>query len=143
MKEPFFPKACKSSSTGRDAWFTSSSEGWKCVNAGCPLGGLLLEAGCNSLDEGASCIDLRLGEGEVSVEDNALRGVSDGRLIYTLFLTDKAAAAGAGDAGAKKPRSFLRCLCRKLPLDLEETPSEEGASRIARLDFSAELEEAG
>jgi len=71
-------------------WFEISHDGWRTRSVARPLGRLLLEAVQNAFDANAGEVSVRLAEDHVVVEDDAARGVADGRLVYTVFLTDKA-----------------------------------------------------
>lgn len=72
-------------------WFEIADEGWMRVASARPFERALLEAVQNALDAGASTVAVELGEDRVVVEDDAPAGIADPRLVYTLFLTDKAA----------------------------------------------------
>jgi hypothetical protein len=71
-------------------WFELSEQGWQRLATGRPLGRLLLEAVQNAWDAGAGSVSVELGPEALLVEDDAVAGVLDERLIYTVFLTDKA-----------------------------------------------------
>lgn len=71
-------------------WFEIADEGWARVAASRPLERLILEAVQNALDAGAANVSVDLESHRVVVEDDAARGIADPRLVYTLFLTDKA-----------------------------------------------------
>src|SRR4249920_2562242 len=71
-------------------WFEIADEGWARVASSRPLARLILEAVQNALDAGAANVSVDLEPGRAVVEDDAARGISDPRLVYTLFLTDKA-----------------------------------------------------
>lgn len=73
----------------RTGWFEISSEGWHRLAAGRPVGRLLLEGVQNALDAGASDVSLDLFPDGCSIEDDAVLGFSDERLVYTVFLSDK------------------------------------------------------
>ncbi len=75
--------------TGRKGWFEISHEGWRQRAESRPLGRLLLEAVQNAFDAQACNVHLTLTEGAVVVEDDAEAGFADGRLVYTVFLSDK------------------------------------------------------
>ncbi|MEM9072209.1 MAG: ATP-binding protein [Myxococcota bacterium] len=74
---------------GRRGWFEISHEGWRRRGAKRSLGRLLLEAVQNALDAAASVVSVQLGEHAIRVEDDAASGFADGRLVYTVFLSDK------------------------------------------------------
>jgi hypothetical protein len=71
-------------------WFEIADEGWARVASSRPLARLILEAVQNALDAGAANVSVDLESDRVIVEDDAARGIADPRLVYTLFLTDKA-----------------------------------------------------
>lgn len=73
-----------------ETWFEISPEGWRRLNAGRPLGALLCEAVQNAFDEDVRQIDIRVASDAITVEDDGKRGLSDPKLAYTIFLTDKA-----------------------------------------------------
>jgi len=73
----------------RERWFEISDEGLVRRARERPLGRLLLEAVQNALDAGASNVAVDLGESEIVVLDDAPVGISDERLVYTVFLSDK------------------------------------------------------
>lgn len=70
-------------------WFEISHEGWRRVSAQRSLGRLLLEAIQNAFDAEARTVSVTLEASAVVIEDDAKRGFSDGRLVYTVFLSDK------------------------------------------------------
>lgn len=70
-------------------WFEISHEGWRRRACQRSLGRLLLEAVQNAFDAAAPCVSVTLGEGSVVVEDDAAQGFRDGRLVYTVYLSDK------------------------------------------------------
>lgn len=70
-------------------WFEISHEGWRRVSAQRSLGRLLLEAIQNAFDAEARNVSVVLDAKAVVVEDDAKRGFADGRLVYTVFLSDK------------------------------------------------------
>lgn len=72
------------------SWFEISNEGWRRLNAGRPLAALLREGIQNAFDAGATEVDVRVEPSTIVIEDDGTRGFSDQRLVYTLFLTDKA-----------------------------------------------------
>lgn len=78
------------SAEARRRWFEISEEGWARLSASRPLGRLLLEAVQNAFDAGAENVSIDLGPERLTVEDDATRGIDDERLVYTLFLSDKA-----------------------------------------------------
>ncbi len=71
-------------------WFEIADEGWARVAASRPIERLILEAVQNAFDAGAANVSVDVERDRVVVEDDALRGIADPRLVYTLFLTDKA-----------------------------------------------------
>lgn len=71
-------------------WFEIADDGWARLASSRPLERLVLEAVQNALDAGAANISVELEADRVIVEDDAARGIVDPRLVYTLFLTDKA-----------------------------------------------------
>ena len=71
-------------------WFEIADEGWARVASSRPIERLILEAVQNALDAGAGNVSVEIGPDRVLVEDDAARGIADPRLVYTLFLTDKA-----------------------------------------------------
>ncbi len=73
----------------REQWFEISDEGLVRRARERPLGRLLLEAVQNAFDAGASNVSLELGVDEIVVLDDAPVGISDERLVYTVFLSDK------------------------------------------------------
>ncbi len=73
----------------RERWFEISDEGLVRRARERPLGRLLLEAVQNALDAGASNVAIDIGETEIVVLDDAPVGISDERLVYTVFLSDK------------------------------------------------------
>jgi hypothetical protein len=73
----------------RERWFEISDEGLVRRARDRPLGRLLLEAVQNALDAGAKNIAIELGADEIVVTDDAPVGISDERLVYTVFLSDK------------------------------------------------------
>lgn len=54
-----------------------------------PLGRLALEAVQNALDAGASHVAVELDDGRLVIDDDAGGGIGDGRLVYTVFASDK------------------------------------------------------
>lgn len=70
-------------------WFEISEDGWARLSSARPIGRLLLEAVQNALDAGATTVSVELGPSELAIEDDAELGITDERLIYTLFLSDK------------------------------------------------------
>lgn len=70
-------------------WFEIADDGWRRLSASRPLGRLLLEALQNAFDERAGRINVSLSSREIVVEDDALAGIADERLVYTVFLSDK------------------------------------------------------
>jgi hypothetical protein len=77
--------------TVKPRWFDIADEGWARVAAARPIDRLILEAVQNALDAGAANVSVEVEADRVVVEDDAARGIGDPRLVYTLFLTDKAA----------------------------------------------------
>ena len=75
--------------TREKRWFEVADEGWRRLSASRPLGRLLLEALQNAFDEHAAHVTVEMGEDQVTVEDDADHGISDERLVYTIFLSDK------------------------------------------------------
>jgi hypothetical protein len=75
----------------RRAWFEVSEDGWRETSARRPIARLLLEAVQNAFDAAAEEVSVEVGSASITVEDDAKGGVGDGRLIYTIFLTDKGA----------------------------------------------------
>jgi hypothetical protein len=73
----------------RERWFEISDEGLVRRARERPLGRLLLEAVQNALDAGAANVAVELGPSELVVSDDASVGISDERLVYTVFLSDK------------------------------------------------------
>lgn len=73
----------------RQRWFEISDEGLVSRARERPLGRLLLEAVQNAFDAGASNVSVELGPEELVVLDDAPVGISDERLVYTVFLSDK------------------------------------------------------
>ncbi len=71
-------------------WFEIGDEGWARVASSRPIERLILEAVQNALDAGATNVSVDLEADRVIVEDDAANGIGDPRLVYTLFLTDKA-----------------------------------------------------
>lgn len=71
-------------------WFEISEEGWARLSASRPLGRLLLEAIQNAFDASAQNVAVELGPERLAIEDDAALGIVDERLVYTLFLSDKA-----------------------------------------------------
>jgi len=71
-------------------WFEIGDEGWARVAASRPLERLILEAVQNAFDADATSVSVELEAERVIVEDDAAQGIADPRLVYTLFLTDKA-----------------------------------------------------
>jgi len=71
------------------SWFEISEEGWRRVTSSRPLGRLVLEAVQNAFDAGAANVLISLGEKEITVEDDSREGVSDERMVYTIFLSGK------------------------------------------------------
>lgn len=71
-------------------WFEIADEGWARVAASRPFERLVLEAVQNALDAGAANVTVELEADRAVVEDDAAHGIADPRLVYTLFLTDKA-----------------------------------------------------
>ncbi|MCB9600639.1 MAG: sensor histidine kinase [Sandaracinus sp.] len=74
----------------RRDWFEISHEGWRRRSRARSLGRLLLEAVQNAFDAEAATVAVDLEPGRVRVEDDARDGLSDERLVYTVFLSDKA-----------------------------------------------------
>lgn len=70
-------------------WFEISDEGLVRRARERPLGRLLLEAIQNAFDAGASSVSVDVGPDEIVVLDDAPVGISDERLVYTVFLSDK------------------------------------------------------
>ncbi len=70
-------------------WFEISHEGWRGISSSRPLGRLLLEAVQNAFDEQATTVAVDLSETSIVIEDDAVTGFGDERLVYTLFLSDK------------------------------------------------------
>jgi hypothetical protein len=70
-------------------WFEISDEGLVRRARERPLGRLILEAVQNAFDAGASTVSVDLGPDEIVVVDDAPVGISDERLVYTVFLSDK------------------------------------------------------
>ncbi len=73
----------------RERWFEISDEGLVRRAKERPLGRLLLEAVQNAFDAGAASVSVELGPEELVVIDDAPLGISDERLVYTVFLSDK------------------------------------------------------
>ncbi|HJL46343.1 MAG TPA: ATP-binding protein, partial [Polyangiaceae bacterium LLY-WYZ-15_(1-7)] len=73
----------------RPDWFELSHEGWQQRSRSRPLGRLLLEAVQNAFDAAARSVRVTLDERAIHVEDDASEGFADGRLVYTVFLSDK------------------------------------------------------
>jgi hypothetical protein len=73
-------------------WFELSQDGWRRLHAGRPLGTLLREAIQNAFDEDVTRVEVTVDGHGARIADNGLRGFADERLIYTIFLTDKAAS---------------------------------------------------
>ena len=80
-------------------WFEISDEGWRHQASQRPLGRVLLEAVQNAFDAEASTVALTLGETRLVVEDDSSEGFVDGRLVYTVFLTDKTGKSKRGRFG--------------------------------------------
>jgi hypothetical protein len=76
--------------TIKPRWFEIADEGWARMASARPIARLVLEAVQNALDAGASTVLVELDEERIAVEDDATQGIADPRLVYTLFLTDKA-----------------------------------------------------
>lgn len=70
-------------------WFEISEDGWARLSSARPMGRLLLEAVQNALDAGAANVSVDLSAERLVVEDDATLGITDERLVYTLFLSDK------------------------------------------------------
>jgi hypothetical protein len=75
----------------KPSWFEIAEEGWARVASSRPIPRLVLEAVQNALDAGAANVAVEIERDRIVVEDDAARGIADPRLVYTLFLTDKAA----------------------------------------------------
>lgn len=73
----------------RPGWFEISHEGWKRSSTQRSLGRLLLEGVQNAFDARASTVEVSLSRAEIVIEDDAGSGMADGRLVYTVFLSDK------------------------------------------------------
>lgn len=73
-------------------WFEISNEGWRRLNAGRPLGALMREAVQNAFDAAAKNVRVDVDESTIVIEDDSPNGFDDERLVYTVFLTDKADA---------------------------------------------------
>ncbi len=80
-------------------WFEISDEGWRLQAGHRPVGRVLLEAVQNAFDAEASKVSITLGEERIVIEDDAAEGFSDGRLVYTVFLTDKTGRTKRGRFG--------------------------------------------
>lgn len=74
---------------GRAEWFELSEEGWRRSNRARPLGQLVREALQNAFDQRARRVAVRLGEGEVRVEDDAPTGLARDEFAFTVFLGEK------------------------------------------------------
>lgn len=109
-------------------WFELSEEGWQRLATGRPLGRLLLEAVQNAFDAGAGSVSVELGAEAMVVEDDALAGVADERLVYTVFLTDK--------AETKDPRG-------RLGRGLKELLAAMDAATVETIGRTIEFSEAG
>ncbi|MCC7540877.1 MAG: ATP-binding protein [Deltaproteobacteria bacterium] len=70
-------------------WFEISSEGWRRMAAARPPGRLLLEGIQNALDASAMEVSVELFPDGCVIEDDAIAGFADERLVYTVFLSDK------------------------------------------------------
>lgn len=70
-------------------WFEVADDGWRRLSGSRPLGRLLLEAIQNAFDERARWVSVSLDPARVVVEDDAVEGIGDERLVYTIFLSDK------------------------------------------------------
>lgn len=84
------PESQPESQHPHERWFEVADDGWRRLSASRPLGRLLLEALQNAFDERAARVAVSLGADEVVVEDDADAGIGDERLVYTIFLSDKA-----------------------------------------------------
>ncbi len=73
----------------RPGWFEISHEGWRRRSTQRSLGRLLLEGVQNAFDARASNGVVSLGRKEIVIEDDARSGMADGRLVYTVFLSNK------------------------------------------------------
>lgn len=71
------------------SWFEISDAGWRRVTSARPLGRLILEAVQNAFDAGAANVDVTLSNDQILVEDDALAGVVDERMVYTIFMSGK------------------------------------------------------
>jgi len=72
------------------SWFEVSNDGWRRLHASRPLGALVCEALQNALDEDVTRVAVTVGPSEITIEDDGGRDFADPRLVYTIFLTDKA-----------------------------------------------------
>lgn len=80
-------------------WFEISDEGWRLQAGHRPVGRVLLEAVQNAFDAEASKVSITLAESRIVIEDDAAEGFADGRLVYTVFLTDKTGRTKRGRFG--------------------------------------------
>jgi len=81
------------------SWFEISDEGWRLQASHRPVGRVLLEAVQNAFDAEASRVTISLESSEIVIDDDATEGFSDGRLVYTVFLTDKTGRTKRGRFG--------------------------------------------
>lgn len=80
-------------------WFEISDEGWRRQASHRPVGRVLLEAVQNAFDAEASKVSVTLAADRIVIEDDAAEGFADGRLVYTVFLTDKTGRTKRGRFG--------------------------------------------
>ena len=75
----------------RPGWFEIAHDGWARASASRPLGRLVMEAVQNAFDASPENVVVELTGDRIVVDDDAASGIVDERLVYTLFLSDKAA----------------------------------------------------